>query len=65
MLTVLSEIFPSESTNAGRFVDKTFRIRRFVDKLGRFIDSTNCSVNTAVDLGGGGVLPAPAPSSEP
>ena len=24
--------------NAGRFVDKTFRIRRFVDKLERFVD---------------------------
>ena len=24
--------------NAGRFVDKTFCIRRFIDKLGRFVD---------------------------
>ena len=28
----------SEISNAGPFVDKTFRIRRFADKLGRFVD---------------------------
>ena len=31
--------------NAGRFVDRTFRIRRFVDKLGRFVDRCIIAIN--------------------